>query len=78
MNKIYMFLKILFFLLLCIVIFVPFIIFIMYLKNNNKTVTIYPVFKVVDITNNTEYDEKLTDDSIRIGKEILEKIKNKS
>lgn len=78
MNKIYKILKLTLLLFLCVVILIPFIIFILYLWRNNKTLKIHPKFEIIEAENNFVYNEQETRDSVRIGREILEKLKEKT
>jgi len=55
--------SIIFILIICLLI-LPFIVFIFWLKANNKTVTFKPEFKIKDIENNDDVDPTLLKDAL--------------
>ena len=72
-------LKLIGYILLIIIAFLPFAFFYTYLRQKGKTVTFYPEFKIIDIKNNSDVSqtgEELTD-ATRLAEEILMKIGTK-
>jgi len=61
--------------LLILIIIVPYILLIYYLKKNNKTIQLYPEFKIKEITNKEEVNQTVLSQAINNGNEILQKIR---
>jgi hypothetical protein len=55
-----------------VIIFVGIVVFIFYLKNNNKKLQIRPEFKIIDCK---KEDVEVLSDAIDVAKEILNKVK---
>lgn len=58
------------------IIAIPYFLGYQYLKKNGKRIVIYPKFKIVDVKNKDKVEPNAVKDSVRIGTEILKKIKS--
>ena len=56
---------------------VPYVLFLVYLKKNDKTVDVYPEFKIKDIQGNEDVDQELLKKSVSSAQDILKKIRGK-
>jgi hypothetical protein len=67
--------KIFMFLFIAIILFVPIFLGIKYLKSKNKRIQLHPEFKILDIENNSGVDDDVLAEAVKIGKEMLDRIK---
>lgn len=59
-----------------IVIIVPGVLLLKYLNKNNETITIHPKFKIIKIENNNDIDTNTLTEAVKIGNQMLQKIKD--
>lgn len=75
LTILYTAIKIIIVITLCILISIPFYYFLQYINKQKKTIKIYPKFEIVKIENKETVDIETTKEALRIGKEILKKVK---
>ena len=61
--------------ILILIIVVPYVLLIYYLKKNNKTLQLFPEFKIKNIDNKEKVDQTILSQAINNGSEILQKIR---
>ena len=60
--------------LIILLLIVPYFLIVIYLKKNNKTIDIYPEFKIKDIQGNEDVNQDLLKKGVSSAQDILKKI----